>query len=40
MPDLKFWKPETALAVALARARDYPERAREASREVSPDIAM
>lgn len=28
MPDFKFWRPETALR--LARAKDYPERAREA----------
>ncbi len=28
MPDFKFWKPETALRLSLAK--DYPERAREA----------
>jgi putative pyruvate formate lyase activating enzyme len=32
MPDFKFWKPETALRLCLAR--DYPERAREAIREM------
>jgi putative pyruvate formate lyase activating enzyme len=36
MPDFKFWKPETALA--LARARDYPERAREAIREMHRQV--
>jgi putative pyruvate formate lyase activating enzyme len=36
MPDFKFWKPETALA--LAKARDYPERAREAIREMHRQV--
>jgi putative pyruvate formate lyase activating enzyme len=36
MPDFKFWKPETALA--LARARDYPERAREAIAEMHRQV--
>ena len=36
MPDFKFWKPETALR--LARARDYPERAREAIREMHRQV--
>jgi putative pyruvate formate lyase activating enzyme len=36
MPDFKFWKPETALA--LARAKDYPERAREAIREMHRQV--
>ncbi len=36
MPDFKFWKPETALA--LARARDYPERAREAILEMHRQV--
>ena len=36
MPDFKFWKPETALR--LARATDYPERAREAIREMHRQV--
>jgi putative pyruvate formate lyase activating enzyme len=36
MPDFKFWKPETALA--LAKARDYPERAREAILEMHRQV--
>src|SRR5262245_16244170 len=36
MPDFKFWKPETALA--LARARDYPERARDAILEMHRQV--
>jgi putative pyruvate formate lyase activating enzyme len=36
MPDFKFWKPETALR--LAKARDYPERAREAIREMHRQV--
>jgi putative pyruvate formate lyase activating enzyme len=36
MPDFKFWEPETALA--LARARDYPERAREAILEMHRQV--
>jgi len=36
MPDFKFWKPETALT--LAKARDYPERAREAIREMHRQV--
>ena len=36
MPDFKFWKPETALE--LARARDYPERAREAILEMHRQV--
>jgi putative pyruvate formate lyase activating enzyme len=36
MPDFKFWKPETALA--LARARDDPERAREAILEMQRQV--
>ena len=36
MPDLKFWKPETALR--LARAKDYPERAREAILEMHRQV--
>jgi putative pyruvate formate lyase activating enzyme len=36
MPDFKFWRPETALA--LARARDYPERAREAILEMHRQV--
>jgi putative pyruvate formate lyase activating enzyme len=36
MPDFKFWKPETALRLALAR--DYPERAREAIREMHRQV--
>jgi putative pyruvate formate lyase activating enzyme len=36
MPDFKFWRPETALRLALAR--DYPERAREAIREMHRQV--
>lgn len=36
MPDFKFWKPETALRLALAR--DYPERAREAILEMHRQV--
>jgi len=36
MPDFKFWKPETALRLCLAR--DYPERAREAIREMHRQV--
>jgi putative pyruvate formate lyase activating enzyme len=36
MPDFKFWKPESS--VTLARARDYPERAREAIREMHRQV--
>jgi putative pyruvate formate lyase activating enzyme len=36
MPDFKFWRPETALR--LARARDYPERAREAILEMHRQV--
>lgn len=36
MPDFKFWKPETALT--LAKARDYPERAREAILEMHRQV--
>ena len=36
MPDFKFWKPETALR--LARAKDYPERAREAILEMHRQV--
>ena len=36
MPDFKFWKPETALD--LARARDYPDRARDAIREMHRQV--
>ena len=36
MPDFKFWKPETS--VVLSRARDYPERAREAIREMHRQV--
>jgi putative pyruvate formate lyase activating enzyme len=36
MPDFKFWSPETSLA--LARARDYPERAREAILEMHRQV--
>jgi putative pyruvate formate lyase activating enzyme len=32
MPDFKFWKPETSFR--YTRARDYPERAREAVAEM------
>ncbi|HEV8254775.1 MAG TPA: radical SAM protein [Vicinamibacteria bacterium] len=36
MPDFKFWSPETSLA--LARAKDYPERAREAILEMHRQV--
>ncbi len=36
MPDFKFWKPETS--VTLCRARDYPERAREAIAEMHRQV--
>jgi putative pyruvate formate lyase activating enzyme len=36
MPDFKFWKPESS--VRLARARDYPERAREAILEMHRQV--
>ncbi len=36
MPDFKFWSPETALR--LARAKDYPERAREAIAEMHRQV--
>jgi putative pyruvate formate lyase activating enzyme len=36
MPDFKFWKPETAQRLSLAR--DYPERAREAIREMHRQV--
>ncbi len=36
MPDFKFWEPETALR--LAKARDYPERARDAIREMHRQV--
>jgi putative pyruvate formate lyase activating enzyme len=36
MPDFKFWKPETS--VLLSRARDYPERAREAILEMHRQV--
>ncbi len=36
MPDFKFWKAETALR--LARAKDYPERAREAILEMHRQV--
>jgi len=36
MPDFKFWRPETAQR--LAKARDYPERAREAIREMHRQV--
>jgi len=36
MPDFKFWKPETALRLCLAR--DYPERAREAILEMHRQV--
>jgi putative pyruvate formate lyase activating enzyme len=36
MPDFKFWEPETALR--LAKARDYPERAREAIQEMHRQV--
>lgn len=36
MPDFKFWRPETARR--YARAHDYPERAREAIREMHRQV--
>jgi putative pyruvate formate lyase activating enzyme len=36
MPDFKFWSPETS--ARLARARDYPERAREAILEMHRQV--
>jgi putative pyruvate formate lyase activating enzyme len=36
MPDFKFWEPETARR--LAKARDYPERARQAFREMHRQV--
>ena len=36
MPDFKFWREDTALA--LAKARDYPERAREAILEMHRQV--
>jgi putative pyruvate formate lyase activating enzyme len=36
MPDFKFWRPETALRLCLAR--DYPERAREAILEMQRQV--
>jgi putative pyruvate formate lyase activating enzyme len=36
MPDFKFWKAETALR--LARAKDYPERAKDAIREMHRQV--
>jgi len=36
MPDFKFWEPETSFR--LAKARDYPERAREAIREMHRQV--
>jgi len=38
MPDFKFWRPETALE--LAKARDYPERAREAILEMHRQVGV
>jgi putative pyruvate formate lyase activating enzyme len=38
MPDFKFWEPETARR--LARAKDYPERAREAIREMHRQVGV
>ncbi len=36
MPDFKFWKPETS--VVLSRAKDYPDRAREAILEMHRQV--
>lgn len=36
MPDFKFWRPETA--ARLCKAKDYPERAREAIREMHRQV--
>ncbi len=38
MPDFKFWRPETARR--LARAADYPERAREAIAEMHRQVGV
>jgi putative pyruvate formate lyase activating enzyme len=38
MPDLKFWKPETAHR--YAKARDYPEQARAAIREMHRQVGV
>jgi putative pyruvate formate lyase activating enzyme len=38
MPDFKFWKPETSLRLALAK--DYPERARDAIREMHRQVGQ
>ena len=38
MPDFKFWEPETAKR--LAKAKDYPERAREAIREMHRQVGV
>lgn len=38
MPDFKFWSPRTAQR--LARAADYPERAREAIREMHRQVGV
>ena len=38
MPDFKFWEPETARR--LAKAKDYPERAREAIREMHRQVGV
>ncbi len=36
MPDFKFWSPQTAMR--LAKAKDYPERARESIREMHRQV--
>jgi putative pyruvate formate lyase activating enzyme len=38
MPDFKFWSPETARR--LAKAKDYPERARDALREMHRQVGV
>jgi putative pyruvate formate lyase activating enzyme len=38
MPDFKFWEPEAARR--LAKAKDYPERAREAIREMHRQVGV
>lgn len=38
MPDFKYWKPETA--ATYSRARDYPDRAREAIREMHRQVGV
>jgi putative pyruvate formate lyase activating enzyme len=38
MPDFKFWRPETA--ERYARAADYPERARQAIREMHRQVGV